>query len=209
MIIEIAEDARTLKSSLQLGCAIGLSLILAPAAVAKPGWGDWQQITGSDEAIPYDAGFSNLELGGYLEYEQTCADAAMSAQAPLTYWYRLSDLVWEIGTGEVENKCQIGNETVATYSSTAVLADIDEPYCLRVNTDVGSGLRVRRDPTVMSPQIAFLPNGNEISPESFPVLIDTDATGRQWLWLSQNGWASISSGAGEYINFQLCSSTDM
>lgn len=189
----------------QLGSAISLILVMTPTVLAEPGWGDWQNITGSDEALPYSAGFSNLELGSYLDYEHLCAKAATAAQEPVTYWYRLSDLVWEIGTGEVENKCQIGDESVATYGSTAILTGINEPYCLRVNTDMGSGLRVREDSSVESPQIGFLANGAEIFPGSIPALIDTDETGRQWLWIQQ-GWVSISAGEGKYVNFRLCPS---
>ncbi len=195
----------------QLGLTSGLLLSATPAALAEPGWQAWQKITGSNEPLPYSAGFSNTELGGYLEYQDTCAQAATAAQAPFTYWYRLSDLVWQIGTGEVENKCQMGDEVVATYRSTAVLMGIDEPYCLQVNTDVSGGLRVRQERSVVSQQIGFLPNGTEIFPLSLPAFIMTDETGRQWLSLEQRpgerqleGWASVSAGAGEYVNFRLC-----
>ncbi|MBT9317235.1 SH3 domain-containing protein [Leptothoe spongobia] len=196
----------------QLGVAGGLILLGVPAALAEPGWRDWQKITGSNEPLPHSAGFSNLELGGYLEYEDRCAQAAFAAQEPFTYWYRLSDLVWEIGTGEVENRCQEGDKVVTTYSSRATLRAIDEPYCLQVNTDVGSGLRLREERSVESRQIGFLPNGTEIFPLSLPASIMTDETGRQWLLMEQRsdrtqleGWASISSGIGEYVNFRLCS----
>ena len=111
----------------------------------------------------------------------------------------------------MENKCQMGDEVVATYRSTAVLIDINEPYCLQVNTDIGSGLRTREERSVTSQQIGFLPNGTEVFPLSLPALIMTDETGRQWLSMEQRlgerqleGWASVSAGAGEYLNFQLC-----
>ncbi|MEM9808218.1 MAG: hypothetical protein AAF959_23370, partial [Cyanobacteria bacterium P01_D01_bin.56] len=160
-----------------VGFAIVLLLAVTPRALAKPGWGEWQKITGSNEALPYTAGFSNLELGGYLEYEAQCNQAATVAQEPFTYWYRLSNLVLDIGTGRVENRCQEGDDVVATYSSTAVLLEIDEPYCLIVNTDVGNGLRVRQDATITAQQIGFLPNGTEVFPGSLPALIVTDKTG--------------------------------
>ena len=191
------------------GFAMGLLLAIAPTVLAKPGWGDWQQVTDANEPLPYIAGFSNLELGGYLEYEAQCNQAATVAQEPFTYWYRLSHLVFEIGTGQVENKCQVSNEVVATYSSTAILNEIDEPYCLIVNTDIGSGLRIRQEATVTATQIGFLPNGTELFPGSLPALIITDKTGRQWMWMQQGeqeGWSSISAGAGDHINFRLCPS---
>lgn len=196
-----------------LGFTGSLLLTMVPNVMAQsqPGWQDWHKITGSDQPLPYSSGFSNLELGGYLEYQDICAQAASAAQEPFTYWYRLSDLVLAIGTGEVENKCQMGDEVVATYRSTAVLMGIDEPYCLRVNTDVGGGLRVRDKRSIASRQIDFLPNGTEVFSLSLPALIMTDETGRQWLSMEQRsgerqleGWASVSSGAGEYVNFRLC-----
>ena len=198
-----------------LGVASSLFVTMVPDVMAQsqPGWQNWQKITGSNEPLPYSAGFSNTELGGYLEYQDICAQAASAAQELFTYWYRLSDLVLAMGTGEVENKCQKGDEIVATYRSTAVLMGIDEPYCLRVNTDVGSGLRVREERSVASRQIDFLPNGAEVFSLSLPALIMTDETGRQWLAMEQRpgerqleGWASVSAGVGEHVNFQLCES---
>ncbi|MEM1256171.1 MAG: hypothetical protein AAGI69_27350 [Cyanobacteria bacterium P01_H01_bin.21] len=195
----------------QLGLTSGLLFIIVPAALAEPGWQEWKQITGSDQPLPYSAGFSNTELGGYLDYENICSQAAVVAQEPFTYWYRLSDLVFAIGTGSVENKCQIGDEVVTVYSSTAIRNGIDEPYCLEVNTDVGSGLRIRAERRVTAQQIGFLPNGTRIFPSSLPTSIMTDETGRQWLSLQQHSediqlesWASVSAEPGKHVNFRLC-----
>ena len=196
-----------------LGLTSGLLFTIVPAALAEPGWQEWQPITGSNQVLPYSAGFSNTELGGYLDYQAICEQAATVAQESFTYWYRLSDLVFAIGTGSVENKCQSGDEVVTTYSSTAIRNGIDEPYCLGINTDVGSGLRIRAERSVASQQIGFLPNGTEIFPSEFPALIIKDETDRQWLSMQQRlgerqleGWASVSAGPGEYVNFRLCDS---
>jgi hypothetical protein len=195
----------------KLGLAGGLLLTIVPTALAEPGWQEWQKITGSNEPLPYSAGFSNTELGGYLDYEDRCTQAAATAQETFTYWYRLSNLVFAIGTGKVENRCQEGNEVVTTYSSTAIQTGIDEPYCLQLNTDVGSGLRIRAGSSIESQQIGFLPNGTKVFPFSLPALVMTDETGRQWISMQQRpgerqleGWASVSAGAGEYVNFRLC-----
>ena len=196
---------------IQVGIAGGLLFTLAPAALAEPGWQEWQKITGSDEPLPYSAGFSNMELGGYLDYQDRCAQAAAAAQEPITYWYRLSDLVFSIGTGRVENRCQEGDNVITTYSSTAIRTGIDQPYCLQVNTDVGSGLRVREERSVTSQQIGLLANGTKVFPVSLPALVMTNETGRQWLSMQQRpgerqleGWVSVSAGVGEYVNFRLC-----
>lgn len=190
-----------------IGCAVGLCCVMAPMALAAPGWGEWRGIPSDNAVLPYEAGFSNLELGGYLEYEAQCKQAA-SDSAGVTYWYRLSDLVFKIGTGQVENQCQVEGQVVATYVSTAILKDMEEPYCLKINTDVGNGLLVRRGATVTAQQIGFLPNGTEIFPGGAPALVGMDETGRQWLSVTQgtqDGWVSISAGEDDYVNVQLCS----
>ncbi|NES83168.1 MAG: hypothetical protein F6K10_18150 [Moorea sp. SIO2B7] len=176
------------------------------SAQSKPGWQPWQLITKS-ESLPFDSGFSNMELGGYLEYEHACKQAASSAKITPTYWYRLSDEVWEIGTGEVKFGCQIEKAFVATHLSTAIRKGLDHPVCLRVQSDVGSGVRVREKPTLESRSVGFLGNGTEIYQKSLPALITTDATGRRWLALGQggnNGWASLAAKKGDHLNFKLC-----
>ncbi|MEO0352913.1 MAG: hypothetical protein AAF282_22980 [Cyanobacteria bacterium P01_A01_bin.15] len=187
----------------QLAITSGLLFAMVASAHARPlpGWqADWQPVTADP---PYDSGFSNLELGGYLEFEKACEQAAEAAGMPLTYEYRLSDLVQQIGTGEVKTRCLTGDETVGLNTRTAVPTDIESPYCLQVQTDKGSGLRIRADFSVESQQVGFLPNGTQLFPEVLPIAIITNTAGRQWLSVP-NGWASISARAGEHVNFQRC-----
>lgn len=189
-----------------LGLVPSLLLTLTPKALAQPGWQQWQEITPS-ETLPFAAGFSNLELGGYLNFEQACEQAASEANAPITYWYRLSDLVWAIGTGPVEQGCRINDTFVATSHSTAVQSSLDVPICLIVQSDIGNGLRVREEPMLASPQVGILGNGTKILQTSLPAVFTTDATGRFWLAVQQNqlvGWASLADREGGHINFRLC-----
>ncbi|MEO0826438.1 MAG: SH3 domain-containing protein [Cyanobacteria bacterium J06635_15] len=192
-----------------LGIVPGMLLILAPKAPAQPqpGWQDWEQINPSN-TLPFAAGFSNLELGGYLDFEQACEQAASEANTSITYWYRLSDLVWKIGTGPVEQGCRIGDTFVATSHSTAVLSGLASPVCLTVQSDIGNGLRVRAEPTLLSRQLGALSNGTETLQENLPALIVTDTTGRLWLSVQQDrlaGWASLANREGGYVNFRMCS----
>ena len=186
----------------------GMVLAIAPITLAQPGWQDWQRVAPS-ETLPFTAGFSNIELGGYLDFESACEQAAETADAPLTYWYRLSNLVWEIGTGPVEQGCRVGrDEFVATSYSTAVQSDLDVPVCLLVKSDIGNGVRIRAEPTLVSSQVGLLRNGTEIFQESLPAQIITDPSGRLWLSVQQgrlDGWASLADRVGGHVNFQMCS----
>ncbi|MEM1239528.1 MAG: hypothetical protein AAGI45_06800 [Cyanobacteria bacterium P01_H01_bin.26] len=186
-----------------VAAAIGLLLVTIADAQAQvlPGWQDWQPVT--EGPRPYDSGFSNRELGSYVEFENACEQAAEAVGMPLTYEYLLSDLVEQIGTGEVKTRCLVGDETVGLHTSRAIPSDIETPYCLQVQTDEGSGLRIRADFSVESQQVGFLPNGTKLFPDDLPISIITNTAGRQWLAVPE-GWASISAGAGEYVNFQRC-----
>ena len=195
------------------GIVQGLLLTAVPAALSqtRPGWQEWQPVASSSN-LPFDAGFSNLELGGYLDFEDACKQAAIAANATPTYWYRLSNLVWQIGTGRVEYGCKVEEKFVATHPSTAVqrrLAERGRPVCLQVQSDVGNGVRLRQEPTLSSPQVGSLVNGHKLLQETLPALILTDSTGRQWLAVQQgalDSWASLTAQAGEHVNFRLCDS---
>jgi len=71
---------------------------------AEPGWSLWLP---KDEAknADFDSGFSNLELGGYLEFEHSCKTSSGLPESEIKYWFRLSNRVNRIGTGTVESGC--------------------------------------------------------------------------------------------------------
>lgn len=191
--------------------AVGLMMAIAPLSVAetKPGWGEWQPIA-LRESQNFSAGFSNMELGGYLDFEYYCENQAKEANVTPEYVYRLSDLVGYIGTGEVEYRCSINNEPPLIHIMTAVKTDIAYPTCLLVQSDVGNGLNLRQDNNLDAPIIGVLSNGSRVYENSAPSLITTDySTGRQWLLLQQDNnkerWVSLSEKEGAYVNFRLCS----
>ncbi|AFY39694.1 hypothetical protein Lepto7376_3497 [[Leptolyngbya] sp. PCC 7376] len=185
-------------------------LAIAPLSFAetKPGWGDWKPIAIHEEQN-FSAGFSNIELGGYLDFEYYCNDQATEANIETEYSYRFSDLLDYIGTGKVEYRCSINDEPFATHIMTAVKTDISYPVCLQVQSDIGNGLRLRQDNNLSAPIIGILTNDSKVYDQSSPALIIPDTTGRQWLLLQQNhqenAWVSLSEKEGAHINFRLCS----
>ena len=193
------------------GLTSSLFLAMGPEvwAQSEPGWQDWQPIPSSGERLPFQAGFSNTELGGHLDYQDDCEQRAREAGQPLTYWYRLNDLVQQIGTGVAVFGCQVEGQFVETHASRAVQAGLKTPVCLRVQSDIGNGLRVRQEPKISSRQLGTLRNGEEAFYRFVPALIIPDSSGRQWIKVQRGGlegWASLRSGEGEHVNFRLCPS---
>jgi hypothetical protein len=190
--------------------SVSMVLAIAPLSLAetKSGWGEWQPVA-IDEEQDFSAGFSNVELGGYLDFEYYCENQATAANVSVKYAYRLSDLVGYIGTGEVECRCSINNEPFASHTMTAVKTDISYPTCLQVQSDIGNGLNLRQDNNLDAPIIGVLGNGSRVYENSAPSLITTDANDRQWLLLrqdnSEESWVSVSEKEGAYVNFRLCS----
>ena len=71
---------------------LGLSFSLPRVVEANDGeftWQPWRQR--GDYPVRFDSGFSNLELGGYMEFEAYC-----NAQGATEFWYRLSDFVLQL-----------------------------------------------------------------------------------------------------------------
>ncbi|WP_019508724.1 SH3 domain-containing protein [Pleurocapsa sp. PCC 7319] len=192
---------------LGLTSSLFLAMVLSVLAQSKSGWQDWQPVPSSRESLPFHAGFSNTELGSHLDYKDLCEQRANALDVSPTYWYRLSDLFWEIGTGEVEFGCQVEGQFVVTQTSRAIQVGLDDRVCLQVQSDFGNGLRVRQEPKISSRQVGTLRNGEEVFYMPPPALIITESRGRQWINVQQgelDAWVSLSTGEGEYVNFQLC-----
>ncbi|MBE9174953.1 SH3 domain-containing protein [Synechocystis salina LEGE 06155] len=170
------------------------------------GWGPWQKIE-STENLTFSSGFSNMELGGYLDYSYACEQAAQAAQRTPIFWYRLDNLVETIGTGNVEYRCTINDEIIAHHLSTAVLSNLPFPTCLTVQSNVGGGVNIRNSPNLTATLLGTLKNDSQIMIEGSPMYLSTDVQGRTWLNLrfkGQDGWASLTTKPGEHINFRIC-----
>lgn len=182
-----------------------LSLLPIITANHNSYWQEWQPVT-SSETLPFSAGFSNSELGGYMDFKAFCAKNASELKTTPTYWYRLNNFIYKIGTGQVEWGCQVEGKFVITYLSTAVLNDLAYPVCLKVQSDIGNGLRVRQEPTLLSQYIGYLSNGEKIQ-AGLPASITSDTTGRFWIFIQHNslrGWTSLTENKNAHINFQRC-----
>ena len=122
--------------------------------------------------------------------------------------------------GHVEYRCQKEGQflkyderqdSFLESGGDAVLDQVwgEEPHCLVVKSDVGSGLRLRKERRINSPILGNLPNGSRLYFSTFPNSPSTDETGRQWLsleWLNQEpvGFVSVSEKVGTYVNLAMC-----
>jgi hypothetical protein len=161
----------------------------APNNQPEPGWGLWQPSAEMNNA-GFTAGFSNMELGGAMDFESACAQSlGMPVNEKPPYWFRLSNLVNQIGTGKVEFGCWKDGRFINTFTSTAVSTRLDTVECLRV--DVPIGLRIRSEAGLKGKIIGFLPNGATVKPDSSPASI-IEADGRNWVAIRSpmQGWVS-------------------
>ncbi|ANV91221.1 hypothetical protein AWQ24_11590 [Picosynechococcus sp. PCC 8807] len=190
---------------LAIGCWLGAT----PGAIAnpEPGWEPWRPNETEDDNWSFSAGFSNLELGGYMDYEYTCTQAATAVEEEPVFEYRLNSLVKAIGTGQVQYRCLVNDQVVAQHTSTATLNDQPSRGCLIVQSDLGTGLNVRQEPTVAAPVVGFLSNGSQIMVTGSPAYLSEDATGRTWLYIpfqQDYAWTSVMAEAGGHINYRFC-----
>jgi len=169
----------------------------------QPGWTLWRPKAEMKKA-DFSAGFSNMELGGYLDFENACATTSGLPQEKIAYWFRLSNSVKRMGTGQVEYGCWVGGRFVHTFSSTAIKASLRDVDCLLVNSRSGNSLAVRSEPRENSRQVGVVTNSTKVNPGSFPAsVIQTD--GNNWVAITSplEGWISDGSPTSEG-NLTLC-----
>ncbi|MEA5462995.1 hypothetical protein [Leptothoe sp. PORK10 BA2] len=190
-----------------LGCPPTLAQSPTPADLTTPGWGSWRPQ--SEQATAnIDAGFSNQELGGFMEMEFACQQSTGLDNNAVDYWFRPSRLVALIGTGEVEYGCWHNGRFLHTFRSTATRSDISGVDCLRVNSEVGNGLIIRKDSTITSQRLGVVANGGTVTPNSYPAIVHNQEE-RDWLAIEQpmEGWISIGQSPSGFINLSLCSAS--
>jgi hypothetical protein len=197
-------------------CMIGTLCLLSPLAVQaksdnpnaprnqpEPGWSLWREQAQAAKA-DFDSGFSNSELGGYLDFENACKTDAGS-NAEIKYWFRLSNSVQRIGTGLVESGCWAGGRFLHTYSITAIKASLHNVNCLRVYSQNKKGLVIREEPRANSRQLGVVANRRIVRPDGFPASI-IEVDGENWIAIAspKQGWISDGSFASPG-NLRLCS----
>jgi hypothetical protein len=179
-----------------------LSSLLSAAATAaepgpmpvdsppEPGWTGWK--TSAEIATAgFDSGFSNLELGGFLEFQDVCSQALGTPMNTVPYWFRLNHSVERIGTGSVEFGCWQKGKFVHTMESTAMSTKFPSVSCLRVQITTGQDLRIRAEPGLSSKVLGSVRNGSTIKLSSSPAIV-TLADGRNWVAIEapRQGWVS-------------------
>lgn len=175
----------------------------SPAALSEPGWTAWQPRS-EFAAAQISSGFSNSELGGFLDFEAACQESA-GATGEIDYWFRLSRLVAAIGTGQVEYGCWQAGEFVHTFSNTAIRTDLNGVDCLRVNANASNGLVIRSEPSSRSARLGAVRVGGRVTPSGFPAVI-LNTEGRDWISISnpREGWVSVGESPAGPINLSLC-----
>ena len=156
----------------------------------EPGWSLWRP----KAEIPtagFSAGFSNMELGGFLDFEQACSEALGTPKDETPYWFRLSNSIDQIGTGIAEFGCWNKGALINTIANTAVSTKLENVTCLRVRIPTGEDLRIRAEPSLKATIIGVVSNGATVKPDSFPTtIIQSDQ--RNWVAIQapRKGWVS-------------------
>ncbi len=185
-----------------LYCGQKLAIRMVLRINQKPGWSLWRRRDEAKEA-DFDSGFSNLELGGYLEFQYACKTSSGLPESEIKYWFRLSDRVNRIGTGKVEFGCWDGKRFLHTYTSTAIKSSLEYVDCLQVKSPAGSVL-FWSEPTRKSKFLRVIANSETVKPGYFPATISNDGN-RNWVAISSpvEAWVYDGSFTSEG-NLRLC-----
>jgi Bacterial SH3 domain len=174
------------------------ALVAAPAIAAvgdpngasnrpQPGWSLW--LTRSQAAqANFNAGFSNSEYGGLLDFQAACQAAGAGEAA--NQWVRLTNSVARIGTGRAEYGCWQNGRFAHTYSLSAIVNN-QTVNCLTVRAIGSNGLNIRAEPSTRSRILRTVRNGSRLTPSAFPAIIRTNE-GRNWVEIQAplRGWVS-------------------
>ncbi len=199
--------ARSLPGLVLTAALLPLSAIAATQPdqlPTEPKWGAWRPASERRQAN-FDSGFSNMQLGGYMEFQAACQRDTGLSEPEIEYWFRLSHLLDQIGTGEVETGCWYQGQFLHTNTGPAIRTDIPIVECLRVTlSPEWNGLNIRSDAGVNNARVGFVPNGQTVKVESSPASI-IERDGRYWVAISQpaTGWVS-NDRPGESGNLRIC-----
>jgi hypothetical protein len=166
------------------------------------GWGEWQPIESASQAS-FNSGFSTTETNGMRELQALCASVAGQPIDTFPNWFRLSALLDQIGTGQVEYGCWIDGRFAYTIINTAVRSDLGNVEQLIADVGEGNNLVVYAEPTVDASAIGLVENGEIVTPSSFPALVVQNEN-RNWVYLTApfEGWI-LQGAIGGQSNLRL------
>lgn len=165
-----------------------------PNNTPAPGWSVWRRWDTLD-AAGLNFGLSNMDLGLGLDLQNTCfgeVDTPNTDQKKLeTYWYRVSEDVNKIGSGQIEYGCWIDGRFKTTVTSEAVKLSLESNPCLRVQPSAQDGLPIHADASTQSRVIGRLKPGDTVTPTSVPLIIRNEENSA-WIEIDTptKGWVS-------------------
>ena len=111
-----------------------------------------------------------------------------------TYWYRVSEDVNKIGTGQIEYGCWLGGRFQSTITTTAIKISLESNPCFRVHTTSPEDLVIYLEPSTKSRPVGRIRNGETLKPSSVPVIVRTGEN-RNWIEIESpvKGWISNGS----------------
>lgn len=170
------------------------------AAKPEPGWGPWRPQSELEKA-GIAAGFSNMELGGFLDFQNACSEATGLPMDAFPNWFRTNQLINQIGTGEIEYGCWHNGKFVNTMTSTAVNANLENVECLRVTANP---VTVHADADPKSRRRRTLRKGARVNPGTFPALV-SQVNNQYWVRIDKpvQGWI-LQGTVGQTGNLSLC-----
>ena len=167
-------------------------------------WQRWDKLTGAN----IDFGLSNMDLGAGLELQNLCfgeVDTPNSEKKQKeTYWWRVTNEVNQIGSGDIEYGCWINGAFKGTNIATAYNTSLGDVPCLRVNNSVKNGLIIREDSTTKSRRLGIVKRGQIVKGEFFPLLMATEGD-LNWVQIAfpRTGWITTGK-VGINENVSLC-----
>lgn len=170
-----------------------------------PGWSLWKPRSEAQNA-DFDSGFSNMELGGYLDFEYSCKTNAGVPENQIQYWFRLSNSVSRLGTGFIESGCWVNGKFIHTYKIPAIKSSLGSVNCFTVTNS--QGVNIYSEPNLKSKKLGNLTLGKRVDPGYYPASIIESEEGT-WISIKTpvEGWVFDGKLSSEG-NFKLCRRKD-
>lgn len=182
-------------------------LVPQPVVQSETDWSIWHPNT-DPELKSFTAGFSNMELGGFMDFRASCGQQlGLSTQSldQIPYWFRLSKAFYQLGLGSVEYGCWVNGQMLNTFTITAV--SLQTVACWEVIA--AAGLPIWNQPPLFPgprQMVRTLQPGTQFSaPDVAEVLVE--ANGQNWFGIMEPVSGYVTNGApGSPERLQICRS---